>query len=130
MKSLRIKALLLSFMIVPMVLLAAGVLEDIAINLKTGNAHELSKRFDTNIEITILDQEDLYSKAQAEAVVKAFFAKNKPSGFELIHQGSSKEGSKYGIGNMMTSNGTFRTYVMVKKKGDQYFIQELRFEEE
>ena len=130
MKSFSIKALMLVFVLIPAVLLAADVLDDIALSLKSGNARELSKHFDSNIEITILDTEDVYSKAQAEVVVKDFFTKNKPTAFELIHQGSSKEGSKYGIGNMTTAKGVFRTYVFVKQKGSAYYIQELRFEEE
>ena len=130
MKSVRFKSVLLAILLAPGIVIAGDILDNIALTLKTGNASELSKFFDTNIEIIILDEEDVYSRAQAEVVIKNFFAKNPPKSFELIHQGSSKEGSKYGIGNLTTSQTTFRTYIYIKQKGKEYFIQELRFEEE
>ena len=130
MKSVKLRSVLLAILLAPGIVIAGDILDNIAFTLKTGNASELSKFFDTNIEITILDEEDVYSRAQAEVLIKNFFAKNPPTSFELMHQGSSKEGSKYGIGNLVTAKTTFRTYIYIKQKGKDYFIQELRFEEE
>ncbi len=98
--------------------------------IKAGNAKDLASYFDASLEITILEQEGSYSKSQAEAVVKNFFAKNVPSDFQIIHKGDSGGNSKYAIGKLQTSNGTFRTYIYVKQKGTQQLIQQLRFERE
>lgn len=98
--------------------------------IKSGNAKELSALFDNNIEITILDKEQTYSKAQAEQVVKDFFAKNSPKSFELVHKGSSNEGSKYGIGTLITASRTYRVYFLIKQKTPNAIVQELRFENE
>lgn len=105
-------------------------LGQISAAIKSGNAKSLAEFFDTSLEITILNQEGSYSNSQAEAVVKNFFSKNTPSDFQIIHKGDSGGNSKYAIGKLQTANGTFRTYIYVKQKGDRQLIQQLRFERE
>lgn len=96
--------------------------------LKTGNTSTLSDFFSSSIELAILDQEDIYSKQQAELIVKNFFSKHMPTGFVILHKGG-KEGSQYAIGNMTTSSGTFRVTLLIKMSNNKPFIHQLRFEE-
>lgn len=96
---------------------------------KTGNAVELSKFFNSNIELAIPGQEDIYSRQQAELIVKNFFAKHVPTNFIILHKGG-KEGSQYAIGNLTTSAGNFRVTLLIKLKENSPFIHQLRFEEE
>jgi hypothetical protein len=105
-------------------------LGQVAQAIKTGNARALAGWFDNTVEVTILRQEGSYSKAQAEGVVKDFFAKHRPTAFEIIHKGDSGGNAKYAIGKLSTSAGTFRTYLYVKQRGDGLLIQQLRFEED
>lgn len=96
-----------------------------------GNADALGQYFDTNVEIAVMDKEDTYSKADAVKAVKDFFAKNKPTSFKQVHQGSSKgQDSQYCIGNMATASGSYRVYIYMKVSGGKYIIQELRFDKE
>lgn len=97
--------------------------------LKTGNAVELSRFFNTSIELAIPGQEDIFSSQQAELIVKDFFAKHVPSGFVVLHKGG-KEGSQYAIGNLTTHTGNFRVTLWIKQKENKPFIHQLRFEEE
>ena len=104
------------------------VFDDISSAIRLGDSHAISKFFGINVDLTILNQEEMYSKAQAEQLLKDFFAKNNPVSFSIIHTGISKEGSKYAIGNLATSNGIiYRTYFYVKQSGNGSYIQELRF---
>ena len=106
-----------------------SVLGNISSALQTGNAAQLAGEFDSNVEVTIVDSDDVYSKSQAEMILKKFFNSNAPKSFQFIHQGNSAEGSHYGIGNYTAVSGKkYRTYVYVKQKGEKYFIQEIRFE--
>lgn len=102
--------------------------EGITIAIKSGNSKELAKYFDANIELVILDKEDVYSRTQAELILKDFFSKHKPTNFSIIHRGG--EGAKYAIGNLYTSNGTFRVYILLKTKNEKLYIHSLRIEEE
>ncbi|OFY19637.1 MAG: hypothetical protein A2W98_10255 [Bacteroidetes bacterium GWF2_33_38] len=96
--------------------------------LKVGNAAELAKNFNTEVELVILETEEVYSKAQSEIILKDFFAKNKPNDFKILHQGG-KEDSKYGIGNLSTSNNVFRVYFLLKMKNEKLLIHQLRIED-
>ena len=109
---------------------AAQNFDNIAAAIRTGNAAALAQSFQGNVEITIKDAESSYSKAQAEMVLKNFFASHQPKSFAIAHQGTSPEGSKYFIGNLTTSNGNYRTYVYAKANGSTLSILEIRFEEQ
>ena len=43
--------------------------------LKSGNATELAKYLDDNVELTLPEKSDSYSKAQAQVIIKDFFSK-------------------------------------------------------
>ncbi len=95
--------------------------------IRSGNSADVSKYFDNTVEITLAEKSNSYSKSQGELVLHDFFANNLVKDFEIIHQ-SDKGGSQYCIGNLITNNGTFRTTIFMKQKGDREFLQELRFE--
>ncbi len=115
-------------------LLAATVLADTAqdINaaLRSGNFKVISSLFNASVELNLPGNEGLYSKAQAELILKDFFQKNIPKNFTAKHGGESKDGAKFNIGNLETSTGNFRTYFFLKKEGDVLMIKELRIEKE
>ena len=104
--------------------------DNIAGAIKTGNASALAASFQSNVEITIKDAGNSYSKSQAEMVLKNFFSSHQPKGFTIAHEGTSPEGSKYFIGNLNTSTGNYRTYVYAKATAGALAIQEIRFEEQ
>ncbi|MBP6731763.1 MAG: DUF4783 domain-containing protein [Chitinophagales bacterium] len=109
---------------------AAQSFDNIANAIRSGNASAIASSFQANVEITIKDSGNSYSKSQAEMVLKDFFSKNQPKGFTIAHQGTSPEGSKYFIGNLATGNGNYRMYVYAKANGTAFTIQEIRFEEQ
>src|SRR5688500_3663996 len=108
----------------------ADIFDDIANAIKSGNAKEVSKYFASSIELKTVDKSNVYSKNQAELVLKDFFTANPVKGFSTIHKGSSAKGAKYAIGTMETPNGNFRDYVYVCNKEVQPLIHELSFERE
>ncbi|MBL0355968.1 MAG: DUF4783 domain-containing protein [Chitinophagaceae bacterium] len=95
--------------------------------MKTGNATGVVKFFDNTVEITLPDKGGSFSKRQAEIVLKDFFSNNPVKSFEVIHKGQNA-GSQYCIGTLVTQNGSFRTTIYMKQKGDTQVLQELRFE--
>jgi len=123
--------LLLSVMLIVTVVKAADVFDDIGTGIRSGDARQIARFFNSNVDLTIFNQEEVYSKAQAEMVLKDFFSKNAPKSFTIIHKGVSKEGARYAIGTLTTTQGqNIRTYFFVKESGGNSSIQELRFEKE
>jgi len=100
---------------------------DIINALKTGNAAQVAQYFDNTIEITLPAKSHTLNKKQAEIALNDFFSQNTVKDFKVIHQ-SEKAGSEYCIGNLITSNGVFRTTIFTKQKEGKELIQELRFE--
>jgi len=96
--------------------------------LKTGNAKVLSSNFHSSIDLTILQKQGTYSKAQAEQIIQSFFDEHKPSSYKPNHTGASGDGSKYMIGTLETAKGNFRVYIYYKVIGGKELIQTLRFE--
>lgn len=107
------------------------LLDDIANALRSGDAKSVSKYFGNSVDLTIITQEEVYSKVQAEQVLRDFFSKNQPRSFTIIHKGESKEGARYAIGSLITNQGvSYRTYFYIKQQGGNAIIQELRFMKE
>ena len=102
-------------------------IDDIIAAMKTGNASQVAKFFDNNVEISMPDKSNSYSKSQGELVLKDFFTNNAVKSFDIIHKGENA-GSQYCIGTLVTKSGSFRTTIFMKQKGDQQVLQELRFE--
>lgn len=109
---------------------SAQSFEGIAGAIRSGNASAIAANFQSNVEITIKDGSNSYSKSQGEMVLKNFFASHQPKSFSIAHEGTSPEGSKYFIGNLSTSAGTYRAYVYAKAVAGNFSIQEIRFEEQ
>jgi len=95
--------------------------------LRSGNSSELAKYFDDNVELTVPDKGDIYSKAQAQLIVKDFFSNNGVKGFSLEHKGDSP-GGHYCIGTLQTNTGKFRTNVFMKTKDGKEVIKDIRFQ--
>ena len=106
-------------------------LEAITKAIGSGDVDALSKYFDETLDVSILDNEKTYSKAQAAEAVKTFFANNKPRSFNAMHNGTSRGSSdQYCIGNMTAANGSYRVYIYLKINGNAATIKELRFDKE
>ena len=80
---------------------------------KAGNATKIAGYFAENVDLSILDTENLYSKSQAEQILKNFFAKHKPNGFTIVHKGKSGQ-SEYFIGELTCTDAIFRVTINSK----------------
>jgi hypothetical protein len=76
-----------------------------------------------------LENDNVYSKAQAQQIVSKFFSSNTPESFNVVHQGG-KGGDQYVIGNLVTNKGTFRIYFLLRKNNGKDYIIQLRIEKE
>ncbi len=108
--------------------LKAQVPNEIIQSLKTGNSKTLSQYFNQNIEMVVLENDNIYSKAQAQQILNKFFTKYSPESFNIIHQGGKVD--QYIIGNLVTNKGKFRVTFLLKKNNEKYFIHLFRIEEQ
>ncbi|MBA2745882.1 MAG: DUF4783 domain-containing protein [Flavisolibacter sp.] len=102
-------------------------LDDVINSLRTGNATELSKYVDDNIEISLPDKSNSYSRAQAVVILQDFFSTNGVKNFVVTHKGDNR-GSQFCIGTLQTRSGNFRTTVFMKTKNGRQLVKEIRFQ--
>lgn len=109
---------------------ADDILEEIGLALKAGNAEEVANYFIGEVAFTTPKSDGSYKPATAENKLRKFFQAHPPKEFNILHTGVSKANSKYLIGKLKTSKGTFRTYLLLVKgdKEKQPRISELEFE--
>lgn len=105
----------------------AGGIDDVISALRNGNATELSKYIDNNIELAMPAKTDHYSRQQAIVILQDFFSNNGVKGFEMKHKGDNG-GSQFCIGTLSSRSGSFRTTVFLTEKNGRLLIKEIRFQ--
>ncbi len=96
--------------------------------MKTGNPKELASTFIPNIDLTVKETSDVYSRAQAEQILRKFFNDHPPVDLVIEHSGVSKFGDKYFIGILRTRSGYFRVTFFLKKSEEELHVKQLRIE--
>ena len=102
-------------------------IEDVISALRAGNATEVGKYIDENVELTLPDKSDNYSKAQAIMILRDFFASNIVLSFEAKHTGDNS-GNQFCIGTLRTKSGDYRTTVFMKTKNGKQSVKEIKFQ--
>lgn len=103
-------------------------LDDVISALRSGNATELARYIGDNVEISLPDKSDRYSRAQATMVLQDFFSNNGVKSFELKHKGDNG-GDQFCIGTLVTRTGSFRTTVYLSSRNGQQLVREIRFQQ-
>ena len=106
------------------------VISQVKETIKAGSAKELSKYLNQTVDVTIESKVESYSKAQAEFVFRDFFKQHAPSEFNIIHQGSSKGGQPFAIGQYKSGSDTYRVFMKIKTLGNQQLVHEISFVKE
>lgn len=88
--------------------------DDVVNALKLGNASELIKNFAEKVSIKVLNQEDLLSKSQAQALLADFFTKHKVKSYQTSHTSIVNGDQQFITGSLDTNNGKFRISILVR----------------
>lgn len=125
------KRLLLSFVAGLSVLLLSAqsdVQDQVTAAIGSGNAAALGEKLVPSVDLTVLNTSDYYSRAQAVQILRKFFDEHEPQGLRIEHEGTSKMGDRYCIGQLTTQQGVFRVTFFLKKTGDAVLVKQLRIE--
>ncbi len=121
--------LFLALIIPSITSLAQSEVKDQVVNaLGSGDAAALGRTLVSNVDLTVLNTSEYYSRAQAEQVLKKFLDEQTPQGFTVEHEGTSKMGDSYYIGRLKTQKGEYRVTFFLKKSGDAFQVKQLRIE--
>ncbi|MBK7305896.1 MAG: DUF4783 domain-containing protein [Chitinophagaceae bacterium] len=104
-------------------------IEEVITAMKAGNSTDIARFFDNTVEINTPDKSNSYSKSQGELVLRDFFTTNVVKSFTVNHKGENSN-SQFCIGTLVTKNGTYRTTIYMKLKGDKQLLQTITFEKQ
>ena len=127
---MKTKAILLLIISISSLAFMPDIIDGISTAIRSGNPKNISKYFIENIDLKVIAQEDVYSKQQAEMILKDFFTKHAVKSYTVAHKSEPKGGSQYVIGTLETENGKFRIYFLIKTTGSETLIQQFRIETE
>jgi len=126
----RLICLLLFLLPLGEVATAADPVDNAAEYIRTGNMHELSKLFATDVETAILGNENTDTPAQAETALTTFFKNNPVKSVSVVHRVNSNPTIKFAVLNVVTSTGTYRTSLSFKMVNGQFLMDEIKIEAE
>lgn len=104
----------------------SDVISQLNETIKAGSAKELAKFLNQNVDITLEGKLQSYSKAQAEFVLRDFFKNNPPSEYSVIHQGASKGGQLFAIGQYKSAASVYQIFMKIKTVGSQQLVDDIR----
>ena len=104
-------------------------IEEVITAMKAGSAADIARFFDNTVELNMPDKSNSYSKSQGELVLRDFFTTNVVKSFIVNHKGENSN-SQFCIGTLVTKNGTYRTTIYIKLKGDKQLLQTITFEKQ
>ncbi|GAA4465052.1 hypothetical protein GCM10023093_16560 [Nemorincola caseinilytica] len=106
-------------------------MEDVVNAIKTNRIEDLSRYFDNIVPITINNNQTIYSRNQAEVVLKDFFDRNVPKDLLIMDNGSPNASTKFIIGTLLTPSGVkYNIYILMKQKNMDFYLQEIRLNKE
>ncbi len=115
---------LLSLIVLTVALTAqADAIPDIVAGFNSGYSDAIAEHLNDNVELVIKNANNVFTKQQTKNILTDFFKKNPPLRFSIMHRGD-KENAQFVIGNLETTNGTYRVYFLIKKN----LVQQLRIE--
>jgi len=108
----------------------ADPIDKVAELIGKGNIHEIAKLFAPDVELTLMDDVNTYSKAQTELILEKFFAQNKPISYKMLHKVNSSANYRFGVVIITTDKGTYRAAFTLKGTDANTQLIELRIETE
>lgn len=90
----------------------SDVIDNVSAQISKGNAGGVATYFNDNVDVSIIDKQGVYSKAQAQIVLQNFFSTNAVKSFSIVQRGQTSDGM-FCIGTYVSSNASYRIYYLV-----------------
>ncbi len=105
-----------------------SLIKDVEFSIRENDAERMSKYFDYTIDITLESTHRSYSRDHAKILLNDFLEKSKPKSFKIEYKGNSLiADAQYVVGTMVVKNENVKVFLLLKKEGQKYVIQELKF---
>lgn len=102
---------------------------EISNQFRSGNAKELSKYFSSTVNLSLLNNENVYSNAQTEIILTSFFRSHPPQKVKIIHRLDNHSNYQHAVLLLNTSKGDYRVAFSLKGTDKHLQLVEIRIEE-
>ena len=106
------------------------LISDLKEIMKAGSSKEMAKHLNQTVDLSFDGKTDNLSKTQAEYVLRDFFKKNPPNNFSIVHQGSSKSGIPFVIGQYSSNDDNYRVVFRIRAVNKVYLVHGINFTKE
>jgi len=107
---------------------AGDVIAEISSQFSQGNTKEIAKYFSSTVNLSILNDNNIYSKVQAEIILGSFLKMNQPRSSKIIHRLDSNTNYQHAVIELNTSEGDFRVSYSIRVNNNQAQLVEIRIE--
>lgn len=104
-------------------------IDKIAQFIKNADTSQISAMLDESVTLTILGEENVYFKGQADVIIDKFFKTHTPTEVKIVHKVESNANYRYAVYETKTSNGNYRISVQMRSNGSGFLISEFKVEE-
>ena len=94
-----------------------------------GDANSLASFFNDKVELILPAKSGVFSKEQAQFVMRDFFNDHKPTSFQVNHEGV-RDNSAYVIGRYVCAKDQFRFYFLTKNVDNKTVIIQIRVDKQ
>lgn len=106
----------------------SDVFDSLAKYFGASDAPKISTLFSSTLEMNILSEENVYSKAQAEQILRDFFSKNEPVSIKILHRLNSNPNFKLAVFSMATAEDKFRISISLSSNSETFLVKQIRIE--
>lgn len=104
------------------------IVDDIARCFATGNSKELAIHFSSTISLSLLDENNTYSKNQTEILLRNFFDKHTVRGAKVTHRMEPNANNWYIVLETNTVSQQYRVSISLKNFNSKYLITDIRID--
>ncbi len=105
-----------------------SISEELKTYLKEGNAKNLAKYFGSNLTLSLLGENGVYTKYQSEIMLGTFFNQHKPKTVKLTQNSSTNNGYQFFTFSLTTEQASYRVFIKIGTGSNHNTIEELRID--
>ena len=101
------------------------LVKEISKHLKANSMDEITKYFASELQLSLLEQDGIYTKSEAIKIVTTFFENYPTDNYQEKHSGDSPDGNIFSIGEIKKEEEVYRVYFVVNDNHIQEFCVEI-----
>ncbi|HMQ06555.1 MAG TPA: DUF4783 domain-containing protein [Saprospiraceae bacterium] len=97
--------------------------------IRNGNISVVSHLMDNRVEVSLIEEHSIYSKAQAVQKVNSWLTRTNPISVQSLHGGeSADQKSFYQVAKLTAAGGTYRIFVYFEKSNSSASIKKIQID--